>query len=271
MRYTSLFTSIFVAVLPISAESFRPLKTQSSKTLSAGELELDVAVDYRDDINFPFDFEVLGMPDRKEFSVPRIEFNVGVAENLELQFMYEYLSIDESGILRSVDGIPSELKSQSGGGDARFFTKWRFLDQEGWRPDLALRMGAKLPNANNAKRLGTDKTDLFLDLIIGRHYDKFSTALNIGVGILDNPRLIGPPQDDVLTYGVAIIYKATEKFDIAGEVNGVDSDDSLNEKSSIMGALRYHWKSVRFYVGVSAGLVKRSEDVGVVVGMTWVK
>jgi hypothetical protein len=271
MRYISPFIVFLVAVLPLSAESFRPLKTQSSKTLTAGELDIDVAVEYRYDINFPFDIEALAIPDRKEFSVPRIEFNVGVADNIELQFVYEYLSIDESGTLRSVTGVTSELKNQSGSGDARLFTKWRFLDQDGWLPDLALRMGAKLPNADNAKRLGTDKIDLFLDLIIGRHYDKFSTSLNIGAGILDNPRLIGPPQDDVLTYGVAIVYKATENWDIAGEVNGVTSDDALNELSAVMGALRYHWKSVRFYVGFSAGLVGRSEDMGAVVGMTWSK
>jgi hypothetical protein len=271
MRYTSPFTVFLLAVLPLSAESFRPLKTQSSKTLTAGELELDVAAEYRYDINFPFDFEVLGMPDRKEFSVPRIELDVGIADNLELQFVYEYLSIDESGPLRSVEGVTTELKRQSGSGNLRFFTKWRFLDQEGWLPDLALRMGAKLPNADNAKRLGTDKIDLFLDLIIGRHYDKFSTSLNIGAGILDNPRLIGPPQDDVLTYGVAVVYKATENLDIAGEVNGVNSDDALNELSAVMGALRYHWKSLRFYAGFSAGLVGRSEDMGAVVGVTWSK
>ncbi|MDP6501955.1 MAG: hypothetical protein QF886_00005 [Planctomycetota bacterium] len=269
MRYTLI--AVFSIVLPLSAESFRPLKTQSSKTLTAGELELDVAIDYRHDINFPFDFLVLGMPDREEFSIPRIELDVGIAENLELQFVYEYLSIDESGPLRSVAGVTTELKQQSGSGDARFFTKWRFLDQEGWLPDLALRMGAKLPNADNKKRLGTDKADIFLDLIIGRHYEKFSTSFNIGIGVLDNPRLVGPPQDDVMTYGVAIIYKVTEKFDIAGEVNGVVSDDSLNELSTLMGAFRYHWKSLRFYVGLSTGLVDRSEDVGAVVGVTWMK
>jgi len=38
-----------------------------------------------------------------------------------------------------------------------------------------------------------------------------------------------------------------------------------------MGAFRYHWKSLRFYVGLSTGLVDRSEDVGAVVGVTWMK
>jgi hypothetical protein len=261
MLHSSLISVLLIA-FPLSAESFRPLKTQSSKTLTAGELELDVAIDYRHDINFPFDVQALGMPDRTEVSVPRIELDVGVAENLELQFVYEYLAINEG---------TAGIGKKSGSGDARFFTKWRVLDQEGWRPDLALRMGAKLPNADNKKKLGTDKVDVFLDLIIGRHYDKFSTALNIGVGFLDNPTLSGPPQDDVLTYGAAIVYKATENFDIAGEVNGVVSDDSLNELSTLMGAFRYHWRSFRFYVGVSTGLVDRSEDLGVVVGVTWGK
>ncbi len=258
MRHISLIAVFTVAVLPISAESFRPLKTQSSRTLRSGEFEVDIAVEHRSSITFPFVLDA-NQPNRDESSAPRLELSVGLGENVEVQFRYDYLFIEEDS-----PGVGKE----SGSGDASFFTKWRFVKQKEWLPDVAIRMGAKLPNADNDARLGTDQTDVFFDLIVGRHYDRLSTSLNAGFGILGSPNTLA--QDDVTTYGFAVIFKATDSIDIAGEVNGLTtSDDELNELATFQGAVRYRWKAFRFYVGATAGLVDRSEDWGAIAGLTW--
>lgn len=245
----------------LQAESFRPLRTQGTQTLKPREIELDFAVEYRSGTVFPFTRES-DQPEREELEIPRIGLNVGVAERVELQFDYTYLDIHEE-----VPGVGSE----SGSGDAHFFTKFRFLDQEGWRPDLALLLGAKIPNGDTREKLGTDEADLFFSLLIGRHYEQFETAINLGLGILGTPQLVpsASSQDDVFTYGVAVIYKVTDRFHLAGEVNGIGGSRDENDRSAFLGALRYELGHVRLYLGGSAGLDDRSEEFGLVGGLTW--
>jgi len=240
------------------AESFRPLKTQGTRTLKPREIEVDLAVEYRDEVTFPF-VRSSEQPKRTELQGPRMGLNIGLAENAELQFDYAYLFIDED---------PPGVGSESGGGDARFFTKWRFFDQTEWLPDLAIHVGAKMPNADDDKRLGTDKADVFFNFLLGRTHKRFEAAINAGMGIIGRHRRF--TQDDVLLYGAAAIYKPTDKLHLAAEINGAGvSDDDLNEQSALLGAIRYQMGSVRFYVGGSAGLVSRSEEFGVIGGLTW--
>jgi hypothetical protein len=259
-RFAAVTVSLAAFVSdPAAAESFRPLRTQSTQTLRARQLEVDLAVEYRNNATFPFT-KASDQPDREELEIPRFGLNVGLAERVELQLDYAYLDIKEEA-----PGIGSE----SGSGDARFFTKWRFLDQENWRPDLALHIGAKLPNAEDDKRLGTDETDLFFNLLIGRHDERFETAINVGLGILGAPESVGSDQDDVLTYGIAVVYKVIKNLDVAGEINGVAASNHENDKSAILMALRYQFRQVRFYLGGSAGITSRAEDFGIIGGATW--
>lgn len=261
-RFSSVsLLGIFFLPGALNAESFRPLRTQGTQTLKARQIELDLAVEYRSDAVFPFT-RASDQPEREELEIPRIGVNVGIAERVELQFDYAYLDIHEEA-----PGVGGE----AGSGDAHFFTKYRFLDQEGWRPDLAVHLGAKIPNGDTRKKLGTDEADLFFSLLIGRHYERFETAINLGLGILGEPQLVpsASSQDDVFTYGVALIYKIRDHFDLAGEINGVAGSREENDRSSFLAAARYRVGSVRFYLGGSTGLDERAEEFGVIAGLTW--
>jgi hypothetical protein len=221
-------------------------------------MEIDLAAEYRNKATFPYT-KASEQPERTEFEAPRMGLNIGLADNAELQFDYAYLFIDEAE-----PGVGDE----AGSGDARFFTKWRIFDQAKWLPDLAIHLGAKLPNADDKGRLGTDQADAFFSLLIGRHFAHLDTAINLGFGILGSPR--PSTQDDVLTYGVAVIYKPWEKLDFAAEFHGVtDSTDDRNEESSFRGAIRYPLGPVRLYIGGLAGLASRSPNFGVIGGLTW--
>jgi len=259
-RFAALTCLPFLLSGRIEAESFRPLRTQGTQTLKALAIEVDLAVEYRDEVTFPF-VRPSEQPKRTEMQGPRMGLNLGLADNAELQFDYTYLFIDEEA---------PGVGDQAGSGDARFFTKWRVLDQTKWLPDLAIHMGAKLPNADDIKRLGTDQADVFFSFLIGRNYQKLETAINVGLGIIGSHRRL--IQDDVLLYGVAAIYKPTDKLHLAAELNGVtESHNDLNEQSAFLGAIRYQMGPVRFYLGGSAGLVARSEEYGVLGGFTWTR
>lgn len=254
----------FLFVLPVSAESFRPLLTQGTRTLKAKEIEVDLAFEFRDDIAFPFT-RSQDQPEREEFSIPRIGLNIGLSDRVELQFNYALLAIDEA---------PPGLGHESGSGDFRFFTKYRFFDQTEALPDVAVYFGAKLPNANDQRRLGTDRTDLFLDLLVGRSNEYLQVAANAGLGIFEIPTRSG--QDDLLLYGAALIYQPgyhleflPRGLDLAIEVNGQFGSNEDNNISRFQGALRYKLGPVRFYAGGSTGLSLRAEKRGALLGLTW--
>jgi len=257
-RFAAVASLALLLPLQVRGESFRPLSTQGTRTLKALEMELDLAVEYRDHATFPYT-KASEQPERTELEAPRLGLNLGLADNAELQFDYTYLFIDEAK-----PGVGDE----AGSGDARFFTKWRFFEQTKWLPDLAIHMGAKLPNADDKIQLGTDQADAFFSLLIGRRFAHLETAINLGLGILGGLR--PSTQDDVVTYGIAVIYRPWEKLDLAAEIHGVDnSSDDLNKESSFRGAIRYPLGPVRLYLGGQAGLASRSPNFGVIGGLTW--
>ena len=255
LRYI-LLTLGFVVFISSNmvGETFRPLRTEGTQTLEAKAAEVGIAIVYRNNVAFPFTKDS-DQPNRDEWEVPRLYLNAGLSDRVEFQVDYAYLSIDEDS--------PGAGK-ETGSGDARAFTKFRFIDEQGWRPDLAARVGMKLPNADDEKRLGTDETDLFFELLAGKRYGRLDAAVNLGLGILGEPGRA--EQDDVLTYGVAGVFKLTGWVDLAAEVNGMAFSRKDNDASSFLGAVRCHWKVFTFYAGASAGLQPRSEDYGIVAG-----
>jgi len=257
----SFLAFVFVLAAGLTqAESWRPLKTDGLQTLEYGEIEIDLAVEFRSKTTFPFTSRE-DQPDRDELKAPRMRFAFGMSERVELQFNYAYLFIEEDD---------PNVGEQSGSGDVHFFTKWRFLDQEGWRPAFGFRIGGKIPNADDRKRLGTDKADIFVTLLADYSTDRFSAAVNLGTAFLDNSSRF-TRQDDVATWGGAVIYRITDKLDAAAEVNGVGLSRGHNNESNFLGALRYQLGPVRIYGGACAGIGTRSEDYGLIGGLTWMK
>jgi hypothetical protein len=242
---------------PVVAETLAPLQTQSTQTLKAGEVEFGLAIAYRHDTTFPFT-RASEQPERDELEIPRLNANFGLADRAEFQIAYTYLSIDENS-----PGVGKE----TGSGDARFFTKVRLIDQKGWRPDIGFRAGAKLPNADDKERLGTDETDVLLDVLFGRRDGRLMTAMNLGLSILGEPGT--SEQDDVLTYGAATLFQIIDSVDLAAEIHGIAISNKNNDAASFLGAVRYHWKPVSLYLGASVGLTVRAEAFGIVGGITW--
>ncbi|MBI5287059.1 MAG: hypothetical protein HY878_05670, partial [Deltaproteobacteria bacterium] len=94
----------------------RPLDTESAETLKPGEVEVSVGMEYQDGNILPFDTL---KRDRELTKFPVIGLALGVDKRVELQVLYDYLSLDETG-----------GRDESGGGDLRLWTKVRIMEEK---------------------------------------------------------------------------------------------------------------------------------------------
>ena len=78
----------------------------------------------------------------------------------------------------------------------------------------------KLPNASNENGLGTDITDFYASLLVGKTVQSMRVVGNVGVAILGDPTSAVPAQNDLMTFGVSVARAMTTAAEIVAEVNG---------------------------------------------------
>jgi hypothetical protein len=144
---------------------------------------------------------------------PNVQFEVtGTVRN--------YLNIESRG----PSAIPLSVGARNSTHDVGDFTlaaKFKLMNEEGRLPSVGFRFGVTLPNTDQAKGIGTNTTNAFGMVLVGKHFlnDRVNTFGNIGVGILTNP-LVGTAQNDVILYGAAAVIKINDRFNAVAEVNG---------------------------------------------------
>jgi hypothetical protein len=146
---------------------------------------------------------------------PNVEFQIeGVAQN--------YVSINSRG----PSAIPLEIapgaNSTNDTGDFTLAAKFKLRNETRRGPSLGFRFGVQLPNSNEARGIGNNATNAFGTILVGKKFGpdgRFNTFGNLGLAILTAPTELFT-QNDVVTYGVAGIYRVNKQFAIAGEVNG---------------------------------------------------
>ena len=164
--------------------------------------------------------------------------------------------------------------------DARIFTKIRFLRETERAPAVAIRFGTKLPNASRDSRLGTDETDFGADALGSKDFGPLAAHVNLGILILGNPGAMigqafpGGGQDDLFTYNVAVASRPlwTRRNDsvrLLGEVTGFAGSHFHNDRSALRTGLQITRGAGTFYLGLSAGLMTASENIGVNAGVVY--
>src|SRR5688500_9671741 len=146
---------------------------------------------------------------------PNVEFQIeGVAQN--------YVSINSRG----PSAIPLEFRSGANStndtGDFTLSAKFKLRNETRRGPSLGFRFGVELPNSSQGRGIGLNQTNAFGSILVGKkfgHDGRFNTFGNLGVAILTAPTELFS-QNDVVTYGLAGIYRINNQFSIAGEVNG---------------------------------------------------
>lgn len=197
----------------------RPLVTEDTRTVAAGSARFELGFDFEQNRNFPLS----GLNgDLSRFGV--VSLTLGLARQVEIEtggVLQNYLSINRryrpSAIPLTVTG-----NSTSDIGDFFFATKVRLVEEARRRPAIGLRFGAELPNSNQARGIGLNRTTTFGTLLLGKTVGRWRLMGNVGMAIVPAPAN-NFSQNDPLIYSMAASYDWSKRVTLAGEVQGRSS------------------------------------------------
>jgi hypothetical protein len=256
----------------------RPLITDDIDTTPPGTIEIAAGTDFLQNQRFPLS-GLKGDLTR----VGDIRIRTGYAGNVEVQIegvIQNFLAIDSQNPNPS---IPLDLNGNSTNdfGDIKTSVKVRLRNESKNLPALGFKFGFQIPNSDQSKGIGTNQIDLFSKIIVQKKFGKekgkspkLNVFGNLGVGIMSAP-LDDFTQNDVLLYGLAGIYRATDNINIASEVNGRvstrGSTTPLGTESQGQFRLGTQIKAsgLRFDTAAIFGLTKNSPKTGITFGVTY--
>jgi hypothetical protein len=251
----------------------RPLITEDVDVIKPGVIRIESGFEFLQNQKFPLS----GLRgDLTKLADTRLSF--GLAPNVEFQIewtVHNFLSIDRRG----PSAVPLNLGANSADtndvGDVILWMKMKLRNESKIAPALGFRFGAQLPNSNESRGIGTNTTNFYATITAGKRFadKKLNVFGNLGVGILAAP-LSTFSQNDVLMYGLAGVYTASDRVNIVGEVNGFHStrkraplgteDFSEARLGAQIRALGVRWNAA----GI-VGLSNRAPRTGLAFGITY--
>lgn len=257
----------------------RPLLTDDVDITPEGSVNVAVGVDFLQNAKFPLS----GLRgDQTRVGDTRVR--IGFAPNVELQIegvIQEFVAINSalnpSPIPLNIDG-----NSTNDNGDFSIATKIKLKNETRVLPSVGIKVGFQLPNTDQARGIGTNQINVFGKVLLGKKFGSFNDSNvprvniygNLGIGILTAP-LSDFTQNDVLLYGVAGIYRATDNINIVSEVNGRINTRSGNAPlgTESVGQFRVGTQikasNLRFDTAAIFGLTRFSPRTGVTFGVTY--
>jgi len=154
-------------------------------------------------------------------------------------------------------------------GDFGFATKFRFRESKDGKPGVGFRLGFQLPNASNESGLGIDETNAFGAFLLEQRLGTVRVIGNVGVAILGDP--ISPAsQDDLLTYGVALLCPLNSTFDLFVDFNGRAGRGSVGteDQAELRAGTQVRALGLTWDVGAFAGFQDTDPDAGIVFGVS---
>jgi hypothetical protein len=209
-----------------------------------------------------------------------IGFNVGLSPNVEFQIegvAQNFLSINSRGPSAVPLSLDPGANSANDTGDFTLATKIKLRAETRRGPSLGFRFGVQLPNSNQSRGIGLNQTNAFGSILVGKKFGRdgrFNTFGNLGLAILTAPTALFT-QNDVITYGVAGIFRVNKQFSIAGEVNGRANtrpgDGPLGTESQAEARLGMQIRAsgLRFDFAGIKGLTNFTHNSGVTIGVTY--
>ncbi len=236
--------------------TLEPLGTQDAALIPLNHGEFRLGVAYA--ANPHTLFQTAGRH-RKLSELPALSLNLGLGERVEAQLSYAWLRLRED----------QQRRSKWRSGDLTIAGKIRLRAAAEQQTAYALRFATKLPNADDELDLGTDETDVFIDLLASRRQAGAAIHLNLGLGILGDPGDFTKGQDDLLHYALATqIGLPWQAATLLASVEGLDFGKSANQRGAAhlglqLPAGRYLWD-----LGGSLGYTRFSEDWSLRTGIT---
>jgi hypothetical protein len=270
LLWAALLIIVFASVSPSQQ---RPLITEDVDIIKPGVIRIESGFEFLQDQKFPLS----GLRgDLTKIADTRLSF--GLAPNVEFQIEWtiqNFLSINRRGPSAVALGLGANAADTNDVGDVTLWMKMKLRNESRFVPALGFRFGAQLPNSNESRGIGTNTTNFYGVITAGKRFadKKLNVFGNLGIGILTAP-LNTFSQNDVLMYGLAGIYTASDRVNIVGEVNGFHStrkraplgteDFSEARLGAQIRALGVRWNAA----GV-VGLSNRAPRTGMVFGITY--
>lgn len=275
-RLTASFVVLFAAAFCSFAQQ-RPLLTDDVDITPPGSLEIAAGVDFFQDAKFPLS-GIKGDLTR----VGDIRLRTGFAPNVELQIegtIQNYVAINS----RSIPAIPLTVNGNSTNDfdDFTVSAKVKLRNETKLLPAVGLKIGFQMPNTDQARGIGINQINIFTKILLQKKFGsrvgntpRFNALGNVGLGILTAP-LERFTQNDVFLYGLAGIYRLTDRVNLLSEVNGRVNTRSgaapLGTES--IGQLRVGTQikasGLRFDTAAAFGLTKFSPRTGIIFGVTY--
>ena len=253
----------------------RPLLTEDVDIIPPGTIRIEAGLDFLQDARFPVsgitgDLTRVGVIGINFGMGPNVEFQIeGVAQN--------FLSINSRG----PSAIPLNLlpgaNSSNDTGDFTLSAKFKLRNETRRGPSLGFRFGVQLPNSSQGTGIGLNQTNAFGSLLIGKRFGRdgrLNTFGNVGIAILTAPTELFS-QNDVITYGLAGIYRINRQFAIAAEVNGRSNTRPGNgplgteSQSEARLGMQIRASGLRFDFAGIKGLTSFTHNSGFTVGVTY--
>lgn len=264
----------FLCALPLAAGAQqRPLLTEDVDIVRPGVVRIEAGFEFLQDQQFALS----GLRgDMLKLGDMRVSF--GMSPNVEFQIEWtaqNFLSIKSRG----PSAVPLKLGANESDvndvGDVTLWMKMKLRNETRRGPGLGFRFGVQLPNTNQALGIGTNTTNFLGMITAGKHFrdKRLNVFGNIGLGILQAP-VDNFTQNDVLLYGLAGIYTASDRVNLVGEINGYHStrkrapigteDFSEARIGAQIRALGVRWSTAGIF-----GLSKRAPKTGLALGVTY--
>ena len=209
-----------------------------------------------------------------------IGVNVGLSPNVEFQIegvAQNFLSINSRG--PSAIPLDARARRKLSKRHRRFHSRHQIkaARRNAHGPSLGFRFGVQLPNSNQARGIGLNQTNAFGSILVGKKFGRdgrFNTFGNLGIAILTAPTALFS-QNDVITYGLAGIFRVNKQFSVAGEVNGRANtrpgNGPLGTESQAEARLGMQIRAsgLRFDFAGIKGLTSFTHNSGVTIGVTY--
>lgn len=272
---------LFLMIISASVSAFaqqRPLLTEDVDIAPEGTVEIAAGVDFEQNVKFPLS-GLKGDLTR----VGDIRVRTGFAPNVEFQIegvLQNFLAIN-SQTLPSPIPLALDGNSTNDAGDFILSTKIKLKNETKNLPAVGFKFGFELPNSDQARGIGTNQINVFGKILLQKKFGRVAGKTprvnvfgNLGIGIMSAP-LSSFTQNDLFLYGLAGIYKVSDRINIVSEVNG-----RLNTRKGVapLGTesvsqfrigTQIHASNLRFDTAAIFGLTKFSPRTGITFGVTY--
>ena len=263
-----------VALAGMAGAQQRPLVTEDPETVGSGLILIEGGFDYQHGLTYP----VSGL-EGNLLRIPTLGVSFGVSSIAEIQIdggLYNRLAVTSARPAPLSNQLDFTGENTSDIEDIVIGTKVRLVSETPGRPAIGLRFATKLPNASNENGIGTDTTDFYASLLVGKTVQSIRLVGNAGLGILGDPTR-GDRQADVLAYGFSVARAVRQGLEVVGEINGryqpnddLDAPPGSDTRAAMRFGGRFTHRTVRIDGGIIVGLTKRDPSFGITAGVTWV-